>query len=85
MSVSCELFNVARKFAQQKQYKVIKFAGKGAFKETYCIQDDKREQFALKLVPQNKYDPARSQRELNAMLKCDIHYIGKLIDFGKFN
>ena len=79
-----ELTNIAREFSVKNKLQVLEFAGKGAFKETYCVVDEKKNKIALKLISSKKYNPSRSKREINALLKCDTSLIGKIYDFGEF-
>ena len=79
-----ELENIALEFALKNNLNVIKFAGKGAFKETYCMVDDKDHKIALKLIPAQKFNHSRSKREINALMKCETPLISKIYDFGEF-
>ena len=84
MSDEPELESIALEFTTRNNLNVIKFAGKGAFKETFCVTDDQNHNIALKLIPAQKYNPSRSAREINALLKCETPLISKIYDFGEF-
>lgn len=75
---------IAEEYAQRINMKIERFSGKGAFKETYCIKDKNNIQFALKLVPAEKFNSLRTEREINALKMCETPLIGKLFDFGEF-
>ena len=73
----------AKEIIQKLGYNYLEFAGKGAFKETFKISDSSDGIFAFKLVNSKKFDPLRTNREIEALKKCDTSLICKLFDFGK--
>lgn len=78
------LMNVALEFASLKNLGELSFVGKGAFKETYKVINEKGRPIALKLMIPEKCNIQRSEREIAAMQKCDSPFIGKLYDYGEF-
>src|SRR5438477_5194905 len=61
------------------------FVGKGAFKETYRVTDSHQQVLALKIFDPKKCNTERSDREIEAMQRCDCPHIGKLYSFGIFS
>lgn len=61
------------------------FEAKGAYKETFKAIDKSKNEVALKIFDPNKCNAERSEREINAMKKCDHEFIGKLFGFGKMS
>jgi serine/threonine protein kinase len=84
MNVEPSLMEVAREFVNLNNLSEIIFVGKGAFKETYRVTNESGEYRALKIVDPEKCDAQRSEREINALKKCDDLLIGKLYDHGEF-
>ena len=75
---------VAKAICEHQSLKFIEFAGEGAFKETYHVEDFKEKSQALKVFRSVK-SPQRTEREIQAMLKCDHTNIGKLMSVSTFN
>lgn len=78
------LIDIAQELADSKNLNALSFVGKGAFKETYKVIDEKGESIALKLMVPEKFNIQRSEREIAALQKCDTHLIGKLYEYGEF-
>jgi serine/threonine protein kinase len=76
------LLPVALEFAKSRNLKDVAFEAKGAYKETYRTTNEKGQIVALKLLEPSKCNPARSEREINALKKCDSALIAKLYDYG---
>lgn len=81
MGKSLEL--VAKAICKHYGLQYIDFAGEGAFKETYHIKENEISR-ALKIFRSVK-SPQRTEREINAMLRCNHSNIGKLINVSTFN
>lgn len=75
---------VVEEITSTKKLSNITFVGKGSFKETYKVNANTKT-VALKIWDPVKCDPIRSQREIEALRKCDSHLIGKLYLFDKFS
>jgi|SRR5947209_330620 len=77
LSVACEL-------GKSRNLKAITFEASGNFKETFKATTENGQTIALKILDPSKCNPARSDREINAMKKCNSPFIGKLYDCGTF-
>lgn len=75
---------VAQEFADQNNLVEVHFVGKGAFKETYKVTAADDEYRALKLSDPSKCSALRTQREIDALLRCDTLLICKLYNYGTF-
>jgi len=84
MSQNPTLSLIAQELGQIKSLSDVSFKAKGAFKETFRATTTNNNYIALKILNPAKCDLARNSREVDAMTKCDSHYIGKLYDFGDF-
>jgi len=73
---------IAFAICEKEGYEFIDFVGGGTFKETFHIVMDGCS-YALKVF-RNGYSPKRTERELEAMIKCDHPNIGKLIFVSNF-
>lgn len=71
------LENVAREIAATKGLSVIRFCGKGAFKETYQTSSADGA-LALKLVDRDLIDQVRTDREIDALQRCRSPRIARL-------
>jgi serine/threonine protein kinase len=80
-----EFESIAAVGAVELGLKIDGFGGKGAFKETYRVTDADGKTLALKIYDPKKCNPERSDRELEAMQRCDCPTIGKLYSFGAFS
>jgi serine/threonine protein kinase len=78
------LTSVAEEFGRSHNLTDITFQGKGAFKETFRAITSSNAVVALKILQPAKCDLARSQREIEALQKCNSPYIAKLFDYGTF-
>ena len=58
----------------------IAFCGKGAFKETYRVQDKSGGALALKLIDRTKINIERTQREIAAVKRCKSRRIARVLD-----
>ena len=77
-----ELKEIAVKICKKKHYYNPTFAGKGAFKETYLVQDVSGNNFALKIINNERQSIRRTEREINALLRCSCDYICRIYDHG---
>ena len=75
---------IAEEFSKSNNFRSVSFAGQGAFKETYKAITNQGSPVALKLLNPAKGNLARSERELEAMKRCDSPYIAKLYGSGKY-
>src|ERR1017187_2768880 len=78
------LIAAAQEFASTRALEAVEFKGKGSFKETFRVVKRPNQPLALKLLRPDRYDPSRSQREINAMRRCNCTMIAKLYDYGDF-
>jgi len=80
MNVQPELSEIATLAADELGLeKLVEFCGKGAFKETYRARDKHGTAIALKLVDRTKIDLVRTEREIEALARCNSPRIAKLI------
>lgn len=70
---------VARAICVDRGLAFVKKVGRGSFKETFLVQDSNGHDQALKVFFAD-FSPERTERELQAMLKCSHPGIGKLED-----
>lgn len=75
---------VAEEFGQSHSLNDISYQAKGAFKETFKAITADKQAVALKILDPSKCNLARSQREIEALKKCDSPFIAKLYDHGEF-
>ncbi len=78
------LTSVAQEFGRSQGFTNITFQGKGAFKETFRALTSAKTPVALKILQPAKCDLARSQREIEALQKCNSPLIARLFDSGTF-
>lgn len=78
MSDKPELTGIAELVARQLKYSDPQFCGKGSFKETYRAEDGSGRVVALKLVDRKKMNVERTDREIEAMKRCDSLRIAKV-------
>lgn len=76
---------IAVEYAEKNNLADVVFKGRGSFKETYRATTHDGEFVALKILDPQKCSLARSQREIQAMKKCDTPLIAKLYDHGSFS
>lgn len=79
------LEQIATEFAEKNHLTDVVFRGKGNFKETYRATTPSGGLIALKILDPQKCNLERSQREIQAMMKCNTPLIAKLYDYGSFN
>jgi serine/threonine protein kinase len=72
---------LALSLARHKDWTEIAFVGGGAFKETYRVIMNNGTAAALKIVNPEKSSPARSQREITAMIRCSSPRIAALFGY----
>jgi serine/threonine protein kinase len=84
MNAKPELAGVAELVAQQLGVKNAVFCGKGAFKETYRVEDEDGKPMALKLVDRAKTDLLRTEREIGALKRCNSPRVAKVLDVQTF-
>lgn len=73
---------VAQKIADRYNFSGVTFIDKGSFKETYRAKSPRSEYFAIKVLDPAKCSSCRTQREIDAIKKCNSPHIAKLLDFG---
>lgn len=78
------LLAIAEEFSKQNNLCDVTFAGKGAYKETFKAFAKQDSSVALKLLDPAKCNIARSEREIDAMKRCDSPHIAKLYDSGVY-
>ena len=76
---------VAQEFGRSQGFTAVNFQGKGAFKETFSALTSGKTPVALKILEPAKCDVARSQREIEALEKCNSPLIARLYDYGTFH
>jgi hypothetical protein len=79
MSDGPELAAIAELVARQLNYKAPQFCGKGAFKETYRTEDHTGGMVALKLVDRTKINVERTDREIEALKRCNSIRVAKVL------
>ena len=77
--------DIALEIAKKKGLADIVFVDEGAFKETYSAKNNNSIKVALKIMDPNKCDLCRTDREIDAMKRCNSSYIAKLLDYGQLN
>lgn len=85
MSDKPELTSVAELAARQLNYKNPQFCGKGAFKETYRAEDHAGRPVALKLVDRTKINVERTDREIEALKRCNSLRVAKVLATTTFS
>jgi len=75
-----ELRHIADEAANKLDIVVQDFCGKGAFKETFRVQTRDGRVAALKIVDRAKISEIRTDREIEALRRCETPRIAKLID-----
>ncbi len=85
MSDKPELTNIAELVARQLNYKAPKFCGKGSFKETYRTEDRAGDAVALKLVDRAKINVERTDREIDALKRCNSIRVAKVLATTTFS
>ena len=73
---------IAEELIRKESWDYIDYVGDGAFKEVYKINVGNNN-FALKICDPHKSNPARTVREIDAMLKCNSERIAKIEGCGK--
>ncbi len=79
------LSKVAEEIAYQKKFRDILFTAEGAFKETFKAETEGGGTVALKVLDPAKCTPSRMEREIDAMIRCNLPYIAKLYEHGEFS
>ena len=85
MSDKPELTEVAGLIARQLGFKDPKFCGKGSFKETYQAEDRTGHVVALKLVDRTKINVERTDREIEALKRCNSLRVAKVLATTTFS
>ena len=75
-----ELRHIADEVAEKLDLAVEVFCGKGAFKETFRVKTPDGAVAALKIVDRAKISEVRTDREIEALRRCETPSIAKLID-----
>jgi serine/threonine protein kinase len=84
MSAKPELTAIAELIACELGLTGVAFCGKGSFKETFRVSDKSGKFVALKLVDRAKIDLVRTEREIEALKRCNSPHIAKFIDTRNF-
>lgn len=74
---------IARAICDERSFTYVKSVGRGSFKETFLVRDSNGHNRALKVFRAD-LSPERTERELEAMIKCDHPSIGRLEDVSTF-
>jgi serine/threonine protein kinase len=74
-----ELRHVADEVAPKLGLVVQGFCGKGAFKETYRVETSEGSVAALKIVDRARISEVRTDREIEALARCESSSIAKLV------
>ncbi len=85
MSDKPELASIAELIGRQLGYKDPKFCGKGSFKETYRAEDHTGRVVALKLVDRTKISVERTDREIEALKRCNSIRVAKVLATTTFS
>lgn len=78
------LLAIAVEFSKKNNLKDVTFAGMGAYKETFKVTSEPKAFAALKLLNPAKCNLERSEREIDAMKRCDSPHIAKLYESGEY-
>lgn len=73
--------SAAKLVAEQSGLTFIRFVAHGAFKETFEVIAPDGSARALKLVDRSKINLARTEREIEALRRCDSLHIAKIFDW----
>lgn len=84
MASQSSLNSVAQELGQTLRLRDITFRAKGAYKETFKALTADSASVALKILEPSKCNIARSEREIEALQKCDSPFVAKLYDYGRF-
>jgi len=85
MNEAPTFFQVAKAYCVTNNLSNLEYVGKGAFKETYKVTTTSNQYIALKVVNPEMCDPFRTEREINAMIKCNSPLIGKLLQIENYS
>ena len=77
-----KFLDIANEIASHHSLTNIIFVDKGSFKETYRTEDRNGNFYAVKVLDPNKCSSCRSQREIDAAIRCDSPNIAKLLQYG---
>jgi serine/threonine protein kinase len=72
------LEEVARAICEFREFELIEFVGEGAFKETFHARSAEGNSIAVKVLRSGS-STQRTEREIEAMTRCDHPALGKLI------
>ena len=76
------LEGIALRISQDLGLSSPKFVGKGAFKETYAVVDPSGRLQALKIIDASKQNLKRTEREIEALRRCDCEGICRIFAHG---
>ena len=77
-----KLEGIALKISQHLVLSNPKFVGKGAFKETFAVVNSTGQLQALKIIDASKQNLKRTEREIEALKRCDCEGICRIFDHG---
>jgi serine/threonine protein kinase len=77
-----KLEGIALRISQHLGLSEPKFVGKGAFKETFVVADSTGRLQALKIIDASKQNLKRTEREIEALKKCDCEGICRIFGHG---
>jgi serine/threonine protein kinase len=83
MSNKCELEYVAKGICSANKLKYIQFIDAGAFKETYLVEDQRNNCYALKVFKPNN-SSERTDREIDAMRRASCTNVAQLLKVDSF-
>lgn len=79
----CELKHIAEGICHANKLKFIRFIDAGAFKETYQVENQKNNCYALKIFKSNN-SSERTDREIDAMRRATCPNIAQLLEVDSF-
>jgi serine/threonine protein kinase len=77
-----KLEGIALRISQDLSLSSPKFVGMGAFKETYAVIDSTGRLQALKIIDASKQNLKRTEREIEALRRCECEGICRLFAHG---
>ncbi len=83
MSNKASLREIAKLICSENSFVFVGKVGEGAFKEVFHVVSQDQEELALKVI-QTSTSTDRTEREIEAILKCDHPNIAKLRRIDKF-
>jgi serine/threonine protein kinase len=79
-----KLQEIALRISQHLGLSSPKFVGKGAFKETFAVVNSTGRVQALKIIDASKQNLKRTEREIEALKRCNCEGICRIFDHGNW-